>query len=117
MNDINLQQAKELLLKEKKRLADELLTIAEKNEKVSDDFNSRFPNWGDDVDSNAAEVGTYSSRLGIEKNLESTIQNINTALEKIDQGTYGLCQKCGGTIQPKRIKVFPAATHCMKCSK
>ncbi len=117
MDDTSLKETKEALLKEKNRLADELLTIAEKNEKIADDFNSRFPNWGDDVDSNAAEVDTYSSRLGIERNLESMIKNINTVLEKIDKGTYGLCEKCGGPIQEARIKAFPAAIYCMKCSK
>lgn len=110
-----LKQIKDKLLKEKERLENELLSIADKKEEVANDFDSRFPNWGDDIDSNAAEVDTYSSRLGIEKNLESLLQSTVKALAKIDNGTYGLCEQCGKEIQVERLKVYPAANFCMKC--
>jgi DnaK suppressor protein len=110
-----LLQIKENLVKEKERLEKELLSIADKKEVVADDFDSRFPNWGDDIDSNAAEVNNYSSRLGIEKNLESLLQATSQALDKIDNDTYGVCEQCGQEIQLERLKAFPAATFCMKC--
>ena len=110
-----LQQVKENLINEKKRLENELLSIADKKEEVADDFDSRFPNWGDDLDSNAAEVDNYSSRLGIEKNLESLLQATVKALDKIDNGTYGLCEQCGHEIQRERLQAYPAANFCMKC--
>ncbi len=110
-----LQQTKASLVKEKERLEKELLSIANKKEQVEDDFDSRYPNWGDDIDSNAAEVDTYSSRLGIEKNLESLLQSTTKALDKINNGTYGLCEQCGQEIQLARLKAYPAATFCMKC--
>lgn len=110
-----LKQIKDILLKEKERLEKELLSIADKKEDVVNDFDSRFPNWGDDVDSNAAEVDTYSSRLGIEKNLENLLQTTTKALAKIDNGTYGICEQCGKEIQIARLKAYPAANFCMKC--
>ncbi len=110
-----LQKIKETLVTEKNRLEKELLSIADKKEEVPDDFDSRFPNWGDDLDSNAAEVNNYSSRLGIEKNLESLLQATVKALDKIDNGTYGLCEQCGHEIQMERLQAYPAANFCMKC--
>lgn len=115
MNKNKLKKVKDILLKEKARLESELSSIGKKKEKFDDDFDSRFPNWGDDVDSNAAEVNTYSSRLGVERNLERMLRAVNTALEKIEDGTYGLCAQCGNKINDARLQVFPAATHCMKC--
>ncbi len=115
MKKSELKKAKEILLKEKLRLESELSSIAEKKKKVADDFDSRFPNWGDDVDSNAAEVDAYSSRLGIEHSLEKLLRAVSAALLRVDNGSYGVCSKCKGKISAARLKAFPAAAHCMKC--
>jgi len=115
MNQELLKQAKQVLEQEKVRLENELLSIADKKDSVPDDFDSRYPNWGDDLDSNAAEVDNYSSRLGIEKNLESLLQATSKALQKIEDNTYGKCEQCGGEIQEARLQAYPAATFCMKC--
>lgn len=110
-----LQKIKISLIQEKERLEKELLSIADKKNIVPDDFDSRFPNWGDDIDSNAAEVDNYASRLGVEKNLESLLQTTVKALDKIDNGTYGMCEQCGHEIQLERLQAYPAANFCMKC--
>jgi len=43
------------------------------------------------------------------------LMEINAALEKIDKGTYGECESCGGAIGPSRLKVLPFATLCTAC--
>ncbi|MFW5857787.1 MAG: TraR/DksA family transcriptional regulator [Planctomycetota bacterium] len=43
------------------------------------------------------------------------LMEINAALEKIDKGTYGECESCGGGIGPSRLKVLPFATLCTAC--
>ena len=40
---------------------------------------------------------------------------INEALEKIKEGTYGICEECGDKIGPGRIKVMPLAKYCVSC--
>jgi len=40
---------------------------------------------------------------------------INEALEKIQEGTYGICEECGDKIGPGRIKVMPLAKYCVSC--
>lgn len=115
MDKIALEKIKNILLQEKKRLESELLVIADKKDAVPDDFDSRFPNWGDDIDSNAAEVDNYAARLGVEKNLESLLQATTKALAKIENGTYGICEQCGNEIEIERLQAYPAASFCLKC--
>ena len=43
------------------------------------------------------------------------IQEIFQALNRIDQGNYGICTACNRQINPSRLKVFPAAGYCIKC--
>ncbi len=40
---------------------------------------------------------------------------INEALEKLREGTYGICEECGEKIGPGRIKVMPLAKFCVSC--
>ncbi len=40
---------------------------------------------------------------------------IDEALERVEEGTYGLCVSCGKEIQPKRLEAVPWARHCITC--
>ena len=43
------------------------------------------------------------------------IKKIKKALERIDDDTFGICEKCGGDISLKRIKARPVTTQCIEC--
>jgi RNA polymerase-binding transcription factor len=45
------------------------------------------------------------------------VQEINIALEKMNSGSYGVCELCGKSIPFKRLKVLPATRLCRKCAK
>ncbi len=47
--------------------------------------------------------------------MESMLHKVITALEKIDRGTYGTCDACGGNIKKARLKALPFATLCLEC--
>ncbi|MGB9721357.1 MAG: TraR/DksA family transcriptional regulator [bacterium] len=43
--------------------------------------------------------------------------SIDHALRKIQQGRYGICEKCGKMIEKKRLKFIPYARFCIKCTE
>jgi DnaK suppressor protein len=43
------------------------------------------------------------------------IKKIKKALDRIDSGTFGICEKCGEDISVKRLKARPVTTHCIDC--
>jgi DnaK suppressor protein len=43
------------------------------------------------------------------------IERIDRALARLDDGTYGICLKCGETILPERLLALPDADLCIKC--
>ncbi len=43
------------------------------------------------------------------------VERINQALERLDNGTYGVCQECGRTIRPERLQANPSADLCSDC--
>jgi RNA polymerase-binding protein DksA len=42
---------------------------------------------------------------------------ISDALDRIEAGTYGVCDSCGGEIGAKRLEAMPAATQCIACKE
>lgn len=107
-----LNGIKKNLLERKEKLKKQLSTFAEKDPKQEDNFNSDFPKFGDKEDENAAEVAAFESNLSLEETLEQSIEMINRALNKMESGVYGLCEKCGQLINPERLKIMPTATKC-----
>ncbi len=97
-----------LLLKEKDRICKnlghsrEMLTKGEKG-----------------IPTHIADHGTDEFEKGLEINLSDaelkTINNIREALEKIDNGTFGICDGCGKPISKSRLDILPYAKFCITC--
>ena len=51
------------------------------------------------------------------QNEEATLEAIERALEKIEEGSYGTCDDCGRKIPKTRLKVIPYASRCVKCAE
>jgi len=45
------------------------------------------------------------------------IDKIKAALERIDQGTFGVCEDCGQSIEEKRLQVRPVTSQCIECKE
>jgi len=69
-------------------------------------------------DQHMADVGTITVAreldLSLQGNTERLLAQVERALEKIEEGTYGLCDRCGGLIGEGRLEVMPYATLCME---
>ena len=118
MADLSQEQLdnfKDILLAKKKTLESQLDTYAKKNDDIDNDYKTIFEQIGDRPDENADEVTLYEERLAIEHELEGDLEDINAALDRIDNGTYGICTNCNKPISIERLKAMPEATVCIKC--
>ncbi|OHB40822.1 MAG: hypothetical protein A2545_07425 [Planctomycetes bacterium RIFOXYD2_FULL_41_16] len=68
-----------------------------------------------------ADVGTdnYERDIMIEliQNGEEGVRSIDTALEKIEEGAFGICELCAKKINKERLKAVPYATLCIDCQR
>lgn len=68
-----------------------------------------------------ADVGTdnYERELMIEliQNGEDSVRNIDDALERIEEGTFGICEACEKKINRERLKAVPYASLCINCQR
>ena len=115
--DKNIQEElKNKLLEEKNKIESQLTRFAKPTE-IEGNYETKFENIGEDTDENASEVEEYADNLALENTLEKELKKINNALEKIANGTYGICKNCGQEIEIERLRAYPAAENCITCKK
>jgi len=117
MDQTILAQIKRQLEDEKTKLEKDLAGFSNKDVEIEDNYKSRFPEFGDDEDENAAEVAAFSDNLSIEHTLEKQLRDVNKALTGIKNGTYGSCNHCGKEIEIQRLLIRPVSTSCVSCKK
>jgi RNA polymerase-binding protein DksA len=74
----------------------------------------------DNLDGNFADSSQVTAERGeleaLAGTLSDTLQEIEHALAKLDAGTYGVCEECGGPIAEARLEAKPAARLCITCA-
>jgi len=73
--------------------------------------------FGKRVGDGTVEAVSRLNEIGVGNNLVAALERVERALEKIDAGTYGVCDNCGGTILPARLRVAPESTTCVACAR
>ncbi len=63
----------------------------------------------------ATETLELEKRLALEQRLKGQLQEVERALQKFEEGTYGKCDNCGRAIDPARLEALPYAVLCMTC--
>jgi DnaK suppressor protein len=70
-----------------------------------------------DSEEQAVETEDDAALVGQESLIADRIVSVRAAIQRIDNGTYGNCFKCGGAIAPARLAVLPEATLCIDCAR
>jgi RNA polymerase-binding transcription factor DksA len=74
-----------------------------------------------DVPLHLADLGSHSFEeeltLGLLENEEQLIEEINAALDRLDQGVYGRCVACGQEVSRERLQALPYARRCVACAR
>jgi len=63
----------------------------------------------------ATETLELEKRLALENRIRQELAGIEHALQKFEEGTYGLCDNCGQPIDPARLEALPQASLCLSC--
>ena len=63
----------------------------------------------------ATETLELEKRLALENRLRQEMASVDHTLEKIEKGTYGICDNCGKPIPPERLEALPQANLCIEC--
>jgi RNA polymerase-binding protein DksA len=109
-----LDDLRERLLTEQAELQEQLTTIEEQTFAASQSDLSGEVSF----DEENADAGTFTFErerdLSIENNVRDLLRKIERALIRMDEGTYGICSRCGKPIEKARLKALPYVDLCIK---
>lgn len=71
-------------------------------------------------DENFADSGAVAAEQGenraLVSQLEETLEDVERAIAKLDEGSYGRCEQCGQPIGEPRLEAMPATRYCISCA-
>lgn len=75
---------------------------------------------GDHYDANFADSSQVTAERGeaeaLAGRLKETLEAVELAITKLDNGSFGACESCGKPIAPARLEAMPTARICMECA-
>ena len=118
LNKKELNEFKKLVIKKKDAALDEIKHISEdtlkKSQKEASGDISGYTYHMADV---ATDTYDREFSLGLASNERTFIYELDDALKKIEDGTYGVCEDCKAPISKTRLKAVPYARLCIKCQE
>ncbi len=75
----------------------------------------RVIDGGEDSVDGASDVYEREKTLAIVQTLQTKLESIERALRALERGRYGICEMCGGPIEPERLAIMPHTTRCVQC--
>jgi RNA polymerase-binding transcription factor len=111
MTTVDRAKAAATLAGERDRLLHQLSELgADESGDLSGDID-----FGDAFADAGAATAERTETLGIVDNLKKQLADVNTAIAKLDAGTYGVCDRCGNEISPDRLEFRPMSVLCVDC--
>ncbi|MTV26145.1 TraR/DksA family transcriptional regulator [Nitriliruptoraceae bacterium ZYF776] len=104
---------RDALLEEREQLLEQVADLSQE---------AGVDNWrGDGSGDDPADRGTASSEretaASLSDHARRLLEQIDDALRRMEQGTYGTCERCGKPIGYDRLEVLPQAALCMDCKR
>ena len=99
---------KKILLKEREQIVGEVKQIVESSKEMGQDGIQ-------DIGDEAANIYNKQVLLSLNENERMRLQEVDESLDRIENGTYGVCEECGELIGLKRLEVRPVAKYCVPC--
>jgi DnaK suppressor protein len=107
---MELEQVQTLLEARRRHLADELAELTKPPEAGSN------LSFGKRIGEGTTEAVERISSTAAARSIAATLAEVDRALEKVDEGTYGRCDNCGQSISSERLEAIPFAALCVTCS-
>ncbi|THV39528.1 TraR/DksA family transcriptional regulator [Glycomyces buryatensis] len=103
-----LKERLDELVEEQQRFVDSIAMA--QRERLSDTA-------GDDQVDSGTKTVEHEHEVTVANSLSERILQVSHALERLDEGDYGVCEKCGKPIPAARLAAFPSATLCVSCKQ
>jgi RNA polymerase-binding protein DksA len=118
LNKKELSEFKKLVIKTKDKIHDEIGKLSEDTLKKSQkDAAGDISGYAYHMADVATDTYDREFSLGLASNERKLFYELDDALKKIQEGTFGICEGCENLITKTRLKALPYARLCLKCQE
>jgi RNA polymerase-binding protein DksA len=117
MSAIDTDRFREMLLEERERARGAIENLHSENPGSLEEESGEESSFDNHMGDIATVTFDREMDYTLEDNEEAKLAAIEAALERIEQGTYGLCQNCGNPIAEERLEALPYAELCIDCKR
>ena len=112
-----LKQFRQALLTERVKVAGEIKSIARETAKSPREASGDLSAYTVHMADMAADAYEREVSMNIVSSEQEVLYQIDDALKRFEEGTYGICQQCNKPITMSRLKAVPYASLCIKCQR
>ena len=115
MTSIDTSAFRTVLAQERVRIVDTIAHLHEEHNRPMEDELGELAGRGADNHLGDMATVTFDRELdeGLEEGAIQTLAQIDRALARLDEGSYGVCERCGKPIAEERLQARPWATLCI----
>ena len=117
LNKQQLKQFRQLLITERVKVADEIKSIAEEASKSPREASGDLSAYTLHMADMAADTYERELSMSMVSTEQEVLYQIDDALKRIDDGSFGICQQCAKPIAISRLKAVPYAPMCITCQR
>jgi len=96
------------------RLHSELAEAHEELARLEKKLENR-PDFG--LGEGSPDIYEWEMNLALRERAVAKVASVEDALESLDEGSYGTCERCGEKIEPERLEILPNTSHCVDCAQ
>ena len=117
LNKDQIKQLRQLLITERAKLAEEIKSIARDASTSPRDASGDLSAYTVHMADMAADTYDRELSMNIASSEQQMLYEIDDALKRLDDGSYGVCQQCNQPIAMSRLKAVPSASLCIECQR
>jgi DnaK suppressor protein len=115
VDEKTLEELRANLLARKAEIEQNLDSMAGEIRAIGIDQDDENGGTGNHMAEDGSNVAESERLIAIRGDLQVILHQVNSALERMDEGTYGICQRCGKPINPERLEAFPYVSLDIEC--
>ncbi|MEW6522684.1 MAG: TraR/DksA C4-type zinc finger protein [Bacillota bacterium] len=111
------EHARQLLRQRRQELVSRLASLEEGLRQGAKDSVQELSMYDNHPADLGSETFERQKDLGTRYRLKQHLLEVDSAMRRVEQGSYGRCERCGAPIDTRRLEVVPATRYCVGCQK
>jgi RNA polymerase-binding transcription factor DksA len=115
MNARKQEKLRKQLVARRAEIQDDVSYMADEMRSIGIEEDDENGSLGNHIAEDGSSVAEAERIVTVTEDFQDILAQIDSALERMNEGTYGICLRCGQKISEERLEAFPYVAYCIVC--